>query len=550
MDELAELVICAKGGDHAAYEVIVRRFQDMAVGYGYAALGSLQLAEDAAQEAFINAYNDLPALREPAAFPGWFRRIVLKQVDRIRRRRHPSIRVDQMPELTSRRPGPAEVAEAHEVRYQVSQAIEALPEHQRVAVALYYMDGYSQGEISSFLDIPLGTVKSRLHAARGRLKERMVAMIQERLPDQRPSKDDAFSQKVMRLFEHLIGSFGDHEVRGATEIYNQPYVYLSLHLVQMQAAGWTEVDFDQIAAVSGASALFAYQPGEFRPKYAHLHIDLDQRIAEATGFGYEWVDFQNAEAAWDLLKESVDAGRPVKGVHWENILFSDYRDAPQTQGRQVFAMADGPDTFAKWWSWSEFTEWVELVKRWRQTQLGRHTASVDTRPAGEIALRVLKDLVEWSTEPPETVRGGFPEGARRLAGSFQEGFPKATFGLAGIEAYADECERSDLSEDWVACHDINPQWTIRNATGVYLRRVAEADLFPAQVNGHLMAAAMQYRAAFEGWQAFYNLLGHKAAGHVRAMRARRLAGAAVVRAWLEHERTALSEIEQALAALG
>ncbi len=249
-------------------------------------------------------------------------------------------------------------------------------------------------------------------------------MTQEHLLEQRPSRDDAFAQKVMHLFEDLISSFGEHAVGAGTEVYIQPYVYLSLHLVQMQAAGWTEVDFDQIAAVSGASALFAYQPGEFRPKYAHLHIDLDQRIAEATGFGYEWLDFQGAEAAWDLLRESLDAGRPVKGWHWENMLFSDYRDASRAQQRQVFAMADGPDTFAKWWSWREFTEWVNLVTRWRQTQFGRHTVRVDPRPEGETALRVLKDLVEWSVEPPKTVRKGFPEGTRRLAGAFPEGFPR------------------------------------------------------------------------------------------------------------------------------
>jgi hypothetical protein len=467
----------------------------------------------------------------------------------MRWRRYPFVRLDQMPELVSRRPRPAEVAEEREVRDQVSEPSRRCPSS-NVAVTLYTMNGYSQAEISSFLEIPAGTVKSRLYAARTHLKERMVAMTQEHLPEQRRSRDDAFTQKVVQLFDDLVGRFGGHAVAAGTEVYVQPYVYLSLHLVQMRAAGWTDLDFDQIAAVSGASALFAYQPGEFRPKYAHLHIDLDQRVADATGFGYEWVGFQRAEGAWDLLKESVDAGRPVKGWHWENILFSDYRDASQAQARQVFAMADGPDTFAKWWSWGEFTEWVELVKRWRQTQLGRHTARVDTRPAGEIALRVLKDLVEWSTEPPKAVREGFPEGTSRLAGAFPEGFPEAAFGLAGIEAYADECERSNLSQDWVACHDINSQWTIRNATGVYLKRVADANLFPAQVNAHLLAAAMQYRAAYESWQAFYNLLGHKAAGHVRMMKSRRVAGAAVVRAWLEHENTALSEIAQALAMLG
>ena len=81
------------------------------------------------------------------------------------------------------------------------------------------------------------------------------------------------------------------------EVYIQPCVYLSMHLVAMRAAGWRDADMDTITAVSGASALFAYEPGEFMPKYANLHIGMDQRIAHATGFGYEWAPFEGGEEA-------------------------------------------------------------------------------------------------------------------------------------------------------------------------------------------------------------------------------------------------------------
>jgi RNA polymerase sigma factor (sigma-70 family) len=149
VEELTALVARARRGEHAAYGVIVRRFQDMAVGYGYAVLGDLQLAEDAAQEAFLNAYSDLHALRDPAAFPGWFRRIVLKHVDRVRRRRRPQVSIEQMPEVISHAPGPVEVVERREARDQVYAAMEALSEGQRVALTLFYIDGYSQGRARS-----------------------------------------------------------------------------------------------------------------------------------------------------------------------------------------------------------------------------------------------------------------------------------------------------------------------------------------------------------------------------------------------------------------
>jgi DNA-directed RNA polymerase specialized sigma24 family protein len=87
MDALEVIVTRARDGDAEAFGTLVRRFQDMAVGYGYSILHDFQLAEDAAQEAFFEAYRTLSKLREPAAFAGWFGRIVFKQCDRITRRR-------------------------------------------------------------------------------------------------------------------------------------------------------------------------------------------------------------------------------------------------------------------------------------------------------------------------------------------------------------------------------------------------------------------------------------------------------------------------------
>src|SRR5260370_32241807 len=88
MDTLNALVKAAQGGDLEAFDKIVERFQDMAYASAYSMRNDAQLAEDVAQEAFIEAYLNLPKLREPAAFPGWFRRIVFKQSDRLTRVKH------------------------------------------------------------------------------------------------------------------------------------------------------------------------------------------------------------------------------------------------------------------------------------------------------------------------------------------------------------------------------------------------------------------------------------------------------------------------------
>ncbi|MHC4716789.1 MAG: RNA polymerase sigma factor, partial [Planctomycetota bacterium] len=86
MSETAGLVRAAQAGDEEAFGQLVRRFQDMAYGAAYARLGSHHLAEDAAQEAFLEAFVNLPKLRNPAAFPGWFRRVVFRRCSRLARR--------------------------------------------------------------------------------------------------------------------------------------------------------------------------------------------------------------------------------------------------------------------------------------------------------------------------------------------------------------------------------------------------------------------------------------------------------------------------------
>jgi DNA-directed RNA polymerase specialized sigma24 family protein len=111
MEELVSLVHRAQAGDAEAFQVIVERFQDMAYGYAYAILGDFPLAEDAAQEAFIETYRALPELREAAAFPAWFKRIVFKHCDRRTRRHTPPMLVRGARGRATEDPSPADVAE-------------------------------------------------------------------------------------------------------------------------------------------------------------------------------------------------------------------------------------------------------------------------------------------------------------------------------------------------------------------------------------------------------------------------------------------------------
>jgi RNA polymerase sigma factor (sigma-70 family) len=180
MEDFIHLVYDAQTGDLDAFAQLVARFQNLAYAYAYAILGDFSLAQDAAQEAFIKAYLALPALHEPAAFPAWLKRIIFKYCDRItRRKRFSTIPLDDVEDVVLPRPGPAEMVERSEMSRQVNEALQAIPANLRTVAILFYISGYSQQEIAEFLGVPVKTVKSRLYASRQRLKERMLAMVQD-----------------------------------------------------------------------------------------------------------------------------------------------------------------------------------------------------------------------------------------------------------------------------------------------------------------------------------------------------------------------------------
>jgi RNA polymerase sigma factor (sigma-70 family) len=172
-----------------AYGQLVRQFRDMACGYAYAILGDFHLAEDAAQEAFVVAFERLGQLDRPEAFPGWFRRIVWSCCGRlVRRRQVPTVTLEMAAGVASPAAEPAAAAERSEMRRQVAESIRELPADQREATTLFYINGYSQADIADFLEVPLGTVKNRLSASRDRLKERMLTMVRDTLHQGAPSQ--------------------------------------------------------------------------------------------------------------------------------------------------------------------------------------------------------------------------------------------------------------------------------------------------------------------------------------------------------------------------
>jgi RNA polymerase sigma-70 factor (ECF subfamily) len=144
----------------------------------YSVLRHRQDAEDVAQDAFVKAYRSFGQLRDRDRFRAWIVRMTWRlAIDHQRGARRRSAResAELSPAAQAFRPAEQAVDDlaAHERAAQLWQAIDALPEKLRVAIVLASIEEHDVGEVARVLDLPEGTVKSRLFLARQRLKEQL-----------------------------------------------------------------------------------------------------------------------------------------------------------------------------------------------------------------------------------------------------------------------------------------------------------------------------------------------------------------------------------------
>lgn len=166
-----ELVVRAQNGDRNAFSELVRLHAQGVLNVIYRMCGDAQLAEDAAQEAFIRAWQNLSAYRPQASLRSWLYRIAVNAAtDMLRKERRILPGDMEQMNLTDGRPELESLVSQHERTRLVQEAIVSLPEASRAVLILREYEGLSYHEISSTLDIPIGTVMSRLNYARNLLK--------------------------------------------------------------------------------------------------------------------------------------------------------------------------------------------------------------------------------------------------------------------------------------------------------------------------------------------------------------------------------------------
>jgi RNA polymerase sigma-70 factor (ECF subfamily) len=169
-----EQILRAKNGDVAAFEMLVRSHQQLALRVAYLVIGDSSVAEDVTQEAFVKAYRALSRFRDEGSFRPWLLRIVRNEALNHRRRRgrqeRLTLRLAHDPVSGGAAPSPETTVIAGLRRERVLHAIGDLPDRYRDVVALRYLLGLSEAEAATALGVPVGTVKSRTARALDRLE--------------------------------------------------------------------------------------------------------------------------------------------------------------------------------------------------------------------------------------------------------------------------------------------------------------------------------------------------------------------------------------------
>lgn len=187
MNEDVELIDACLCGDSASFGQLVRKYQDRLFNTLCHVVGSREEAEDVAQEAFVQAFVKLASFKRNSAFYTWLYRIAFNTAISRGRRKRPEVSVEAAREAIGEEPmdhteEAGERVLRQERAVQVHQALTELSDEHRAILVLREMDGLCYDEIADVLDLPVGTVRSRLHRARGQMREQLKEVLGEYQP--------------------------------------------------------------------------------------------------------------------------------------------------------------------------------------------------------------------------------------------------------------------------------------------------------------------------------------------------------------------------------
>ena len=184
MNDDAQLIDQALGGNSAAFGQLVTRYQDRLYNTLVHVVGSADAAQDAVQDAFVQAYVKLDTFQRSSAFYTWLYRIAFNLAISQRRRHKPTVSIEEAREAVGLEPvdrngAPHARAEQQERACQVQAGLNRLSQEHRAILVLREVDGCAYEEIAEMLQLPVGTIRSRLHRARLQLREELKGVLQE-----------------------------------------------------------------------------------------------------------------------------------------------------------------------------------------------------------------------------------------------------------------------------------------------------------------------------------------------------------------------------------
>jgi RNA polymerase sigma factor (sigma-70 family) len=311
----SELVATAREGAEEAYGLLVARHWTALLASCHKVLADGDLADDAAQQAAVEAFISLDRLRDPGRFRSWLLGIgrnLSLQLARNRSRERWSLEAIAGGRRLPEGPTPEDLAIRREVGRRVRSAVSDLPDGQRAAVRLFYLEDQGQQRAASTLGIPVGALKTRLHKARSRLRRELAPLMEERTMNaQSVELVDMRIAEVWRVPSSEAGQLPRHvvvldEIAGDRRLpiwvgeFEASLIALQLESVRLPRPS----PYDLIAGVLEAVG------GKF--KEARI-----TRIAEETFYAEAVVEGTSGEQAVDsrpsdVLNLALRSGAPIR----------------------------------------------------------------------------------------------------------------------------------------------------------------------------------------------------------------------------------------------
>jgi len=165
------LAAAVRSGEQGSFERLVKHWQPRLIAHAYRLTGDKEMALDVVQDSWISIYRGLPSLKDVVVFPAWAYRIVTRRTaDALRKKQQSRRGNEALADAPFVEDRSSDVIEAHADRRPLNRAMAKLPKDQQAAIALHYIEGFTITEISIALEVPKGTVKTRLMHGRRKLR--------------------------------------------------------------------------------------------------------------------------------------------------------------------------------------------------------------------------------------------------------------------------------------------------------------------------------------------------------------------------------------------